>query len=169
MEFLENAVDDVDEDREDEDDSSSYGTAPLPPVFSPVAMETLPLHFSYSQREQQAAAVTMGGVVRVESCGSAPKDYYTVRLRALSDGLMMDAIFLPHLSSSTPLLRHSNSWTSILSHGAFSSHTPPPSPADLIAMAPQLANQRLVCVLEACHLGGARTELVLSRGYHLRD
>lgn len=116
---------------------------------------------------------------------------------ALSDGVMMDAVFLPHLSSSsTPLLRHSNSWTSILSHGAFSSHTPPPSPgespirdfpvhllphteghgaplispsADLIATAPQLANQRLVCVLEACHLGGARTELVLSRGFHLRD
>ncbi|KAM4714917.1 RPA-related protein RADX isoform 2-T2 [Anableps anableps] len=167
MEFLENAGEDDEEEEEDDDNSSSYATAPLPPVFSPVATETLPLRFDHSHREEQAAAVVMGGGARAEHFGSAPRDYYTVRLRALSDGLMIDAVFLPHLSSS--LHHHSNTWTSILSQGAFSSHAPPPSPADLVAMAPQLANQRLVCVLEACHLGGARTELVLSRGFHLKD
>lgn len=41
--------------------------------------------------------------------------------------------------------------------------------ADLIGMAAQLTSQRLVCVLEACHLGGARTELILSRAFHLTD
>ncbi|XP_047240948.1 RPA-related protein RADX isoform X2 [Girardinichthys multiradiatus] len=167
MEFLENAADEEDEEEEADEDSSSFCTAPLPPVFPPIATETLPLHFDYNHREEQAAAVGMGGGSKAERFDSAPRDYYTVRLRALSDGLMIDAVFLPHFSSS--LLHHSNTWTSILSHGAFSSHKPPPSPADLIAMAPQLANQRLVCVLEACHLGGARTELVLSRGFHLKD
>ncbi|XP_027894505.1 RPA-related protein RADX isoform X3 [Xiphophorus couchianus] len=167
MEFVVPAgEEDEDDDEDDDDDSSSYATA-LPPTFSPVATETLPLRFDYSHREEQAAAMAMGGGASAESFGSAPKDYYTVRLRALSDGLTIDAVFLPHLSSSSH--RHANTWTSILSQGAFSSHTPPPSPADLIAMAPQLANQRLVCVLEACHLGGARTELVLSRGFHLKD
>lgn len=83
MEFLENAADEDEDDegKEDDDDSSFYGTAPLPPVFSPVAMETLQLHYNYSQREEQAAAATMGGGARVESFGPAPKDYYTLRLR----------------------------------------------------------------------------------------
>ncbi|XP_035986977.1 RPA-related protein RADX isoform X3 [Fundulus heteroclitus] len=167
MEFLENAADEDEEDDDDEEDSSSFTTAPLPPMFPPVAIETLPMSFDYGHREEQAAAVAMGGGARAGSFGSAPSDYYTVSLRALSDGLMVHAVFLPHLCPAPP--RHANTWTSILSHGAFSSATPPPSPADLIAMAPQLANQRLVCVLEACHLGGARTELVLSRGFHLKD
>ncbi|KAM6949202.1 RPA-related protein RADX [Aplochiton taeniatus] len=69
----------------------------------------------------------------------------------------------------SPALSHPNTWSSILTHGAFSTHTPPPGPADLIATATQLANQRLVCVLEACHLGGNRTEIVLTRAYPLRD
>ncbi|XP_016535166.1 uncharacterized protein CXorf57 isoform X2 [Poecilia formosa] len=167
MEFLDPAGEDEDDEDDDDDDSSSYTTAALPPTFSPVATETLPLRFDHSHREEQAAAVAMGGGASAQRFGSAPRDYYTVRLRALSDGHTIDAVFLPHLSSSSH--RHGNTWTSILSQGAFSSHTPPPSPADLIAMAPQLANQRLVCVLEACHLGGARTELVLSRGFHLKD
>lgn len=110
---------------------------------------------------------------------------------ALSDGVFVDAIFLPVAPPSS--LHHSNTWISILSHGAFSSHTPPPSPglshtqkhthvlytvglntrfrlslsADLIAMASQLANQRLICVLEVCHLGGATTEIILTRGFLL--
>uniref|UniRef100_A0AAQ4R8Y1 RPA-related protein RADX-like n=1 Tax=Gasterosteus aculeatus aculeatus TaxID=481459 RepID=A0AAQ4R8Y1_GASAC len=88
---------------------------------------------------------------------------------ALSDGVLVDTLFLPLSSSSPspPLLAHANTWTSILSHGSFCPHTPPPSPADLISAATQLANQRLVCVLEACHLGGATTELVLSRAFPL--
>ncbi|XP_036967077.1 RPA-related protein RADX isoform X2 [Acanthopagrus latus] len=168
MEFLENA--NTDEDDND-DDASSFVTAPLLPAFPPVAMETLPMRYDHTHREEQAAAVAMGGKASLAGkFDFVPEDYYTLRLRALSDGVMVDVIFLPHSSSSsTSLLHHSNTWTSILSHGAFSSHTPAPSPADLIAMAAQLANQRLVCVLEACHLGGARTELILSRAFHLTD
>ncbi|KAG7233200.1 hypothetical protein INR49_007360 [Caranx melampygus] len=78
MEFLENS----NTDEDDVNDTSSFVTAPLPPTFPPVAMETLPM-------------------------------------------------------------------------------------PDLINMAAQLTNQRLVCVLEACHLGGATTELILSRAFHL--
>ncbi|CAB1345678.1 unnamed protein product, partial [Coregonus sp. 'balchen'] len=41
--------------------------------------------------------------------------------------------------------------------------------ADLIATASQLANQRLLCVLEVCLLGGDRVEVVLSRAFPLKD
>ncbi|KAF1381112.1 hypothetical protein PFLUV_G00171120 [Perca fluviatilis] len=41
--------------------------------------------------------------------------------------------------------------------------------ADLISTAAQLVNQRRVCVLEACHLGGATTKLILSRAFPLTD
>lgn len=79
MEFVVPAGEE-DEDDDDDDDSSSYAAA-LPPTFSPVATETLPLRFDYSHREEQAAAMAMGGGASAESFGSAPKDYYTVRLR----------------------------------------------------------------------------------------
>nr|XP_043878458.1 LOW QUALITY PROTEIN: RPA-related protein RADX [Solea senegalensis] len=164
MEFLENTVSD---DSEDDDSSVSFVTAPLPLAFTPIAMETLPMRYDHAHREEQAAAVAMGGWVEPGRFDSAFEDYYTLRLRALSDGVTVDAIFLPHSSSFPPLLPHTNTWTSILSHGAFSSHQPPPSPADLINMAAQLTNQRLVCVLEACHLGGGNVELILSRAFHL--
>ncbi|XP_037614856.1 RPA-related protein RADX isoform X1 [Sebastes umbrosus] len=177
MEFLENTnadQDDGDDDDDDEDeyeDTSSFVTAPLLPAVPPVAAETLPMRYDHSHREEQALAVAMGGGASgAGRFDAAVEDYYTLRLRALSDGVLVDAVFLPNSSSSSlspPLLPHSNTWTSILSHGAFSSHTPVPAPADLIGMAAQLANQRLVCVLEACHLGVATTEVVLSRAFHL--
>ncbi|KAL3050812.1 hypothetical protein OYC64_001140 [Pagothenia borchgrevinki] len=95
------------------------------------------MRYDHARWEEQAAAVGMGGVAS-EDFESAPNDYYTLRLRALSDGVFLDVVFLP-LSP----------------------------PGDLIDMAAQLSNQRLMCVLEACHLGGASTELVLSRAYRL--
>ncbi|KAM3857452.1 RPA-related protein RADX [Diretmus argenteus] len=171
MEFLEKSNNDEDdEDDDDDEDASSFVTAPLIPAFPPMANETLPLRYSHAQRDEQAAAVAMGVRVMDGRFDSALQSYYTLRLRALSDSVLVDAIFLPHSPpSSSPLLPHSNSWISILAHGAFSSHTPPPSPADLISMTSQLANRRLVCILEACPLGGDRTEIILSRAFPLTD
>ncbi|XP_068569142.1 RPA-related protein RADX isoform X1 [Cebidichthys violaceus] len=170
MEFLETRNPEEEEEEDDDDgDTSSFVTAPHFPAFPPVAVETLPMRYDHAHKEEQAVAVEMGGAAW-GGFEAAIDEYYTLRLRALSDGVSVDVVFLPHSSSSSsspPLLPHSNTWTSILSHGAFSSHTPPPAPADLIGMATQLANQRLVCVLEACHLGGATTELVLSRAFPL--
>ncbi|KAM3591172.1 uncharacterized protein V6R79_024076 [Siganus canaliculatus] len=166
MEFLDNV--DAEDDEDDDEDDSSFVSAPLCPAVTPVAMETLAMRYDHTRREEQAAAVAMGGrAFPAGTFDSAPHDSYTLRLRALSDGVLLDAIFLPHAPPTTPPPPHSNTWTSILSHGAFSSHSPAPSPADLIATATQLANQKLVCVLEACHLGGATTELVLSRAFPL--
>ncbi|XP_067378935.1 RPA-related protein RADX isoform X1 [Channa argus] len=165
MEFL----DDTNTLEDDDDDTSTFVTAPLLPDFVPIAAETLPMRYDHTCREEQIAAVAMGGRLTPVRFDCTLADYYTLRLRALSDGVEVDVVFLPHSSLSSPVLHHSNTWTSILSHGAFSSHAPPPSPADLVAMAPQLTNNKLVCVLEACHLGGGRTELILSRAFHLSN
>lgn len=44
-----------------------------------------------------------------------------------------------------------------------------PPTADLIATAAQLTNQRMVCVLEACALGGDKVELILNCAFPLRS
>ncbi|XP_028298231.1 RPA-related protein RADX isoform X2 [Gouania willdenowi] len=165
MEFLLSADEDESVGVDDEDEAdSSCSSAPLRPSVAPVAVETLPLRYDHSRGEEQAAAMALGGASSaLEGFDSTHQGYYTLRLRVLSDGVMLDVTFLPSSSSSS---LHANTWTSILAHGAFSTHTPPPSAGDLVAMAAQLANQSLVCVLEACHLGGACMELVLSRAYH---
>ncbi|XP_034020763.1 RPA-related protein RADX [Thalassophryne amazonica] len=165
MEFLQNNKD----DDEDDDDEQTSITDPLPPTVQHVAMETLPLYYSHLLREEQSVAVAMGGQVTPQKFDYIYTEYYTLTLRALSDNTLLDTLFLPQSSLLTCLLPHANSWTSILSHGAFSSHAPPPSPADLVCTAHHLANQRLICVLEACHLGGDHTELILSRAFLLGE
>ncbi|XP_053715559.1 RPA-related protein RADX [Synchiropus splendidus] len=167
IEFLDNIQ--SDEEANDVDEApSSMNTLQTPPSFSHVAIETLTMRFDHELREEQMHSIAMGGRPR-DGWVFDSEDYYALRLRALSDGALIDAIFRP--SSETPTIHqaHSNTWVSILSHGAFSSHTPPPSPSDLIGMAGQLTNQRLVCVLEVCHLGGTSTEAILSRAFQLTD
>lgn len=78
-EFLENTNADEDDDSEDED--ASFVTTPLPPDFRPIALETLPMRYDYACREEQAAAVAMGGRVTPERFDWALEDYYTLRLR----------------------------------------------------------------------------------------
>ncbi|KAK7910120.1 hypothetical protein WMY93_014804 [Mugilogobius chulae] len=159
LEFLQDSED------SDEDSGSSSFITTAPPLAT-IAMETLPVRFDPDHKEELALALTLGANTadNAHMFQFAFEDYYSLQLQVLS-GLSLDVLFLPDLAPA--LVRHSNSWTSILSHGVFSPHGPPPAPADLIATATQLSNQRLLCVLEACHLGGDRTELVLSRAFVL--
>ncbi|XP_019729443.1 uncharacterized protein LOC109518186 [Hippocampus comes] len=167
MEFLQDADDNGEDEAEEDEDSLSYATCPSPPDFPHVAMETLAMRYDPAHEKKQAVAVAMGGTL---TCAAlfASEDYYTLKLKALSDGVCIGTIFLPQASSSSlspPSHSHSNTWASILSHGAFSSHAPPPSPGDLIATATLLANQRLLCLLDVCNLGGDLDEVVISRAF----
>ncbi|XP_051935097.1 RPA-related protein RADX [Hippocampus zosterae] len=167
MEFLQDADDDGEDEAEEDEDSLSYATCPSPPDFPHVAVETLAMRYDPAHEKKQAVAVAMGGSL---TCAAlfASEDYYTLRLKALSDGVCIGTIFLPQASSSSlspPSHSHSNTWASILSHGAFSCHAPPPSPGDLIATATLLANQRLLCLLDVCNLGGDLDEVVISRAF----
>lgn len=159
MEFLEN------EDRDtDEDEAASFVSGPQRPALRPLALETLPMRYDHARREEQVAAVTMEGQLHdSRKFAFARENYFTLRLKALSDNVLVEAVFLPNAQPASH--QHANNWVSILSHGAFSPHSSPPSPADLIEMASQLANQRLLCVLDMCHLGGDRTEIMIIRGF----
>ncbi|XP_077401182.1 RPA-related protein RADX isoform X2 [Vanacampus margaritifer] len=168
-EFLQDTDDDDDGDEEEEDQAnSSYATCPSSPDFPHVAVETLVMRYDPAHQKEQVVSVTMGGSLTHDAVFTCDH-YYTLRLKALSDGVCIPAIFLPQSSSSSllpPSRSHDNTWASILSHGAFSSHAPPPSPGDLIATATLLANQRLVCLLNVCNLGGElESEVVLSRAF----
>lgn len=185
MEFLVGECDD--DSNDDEEDDEDFSTPPTSPMTSRLgltraALETLPRVFCYERRHIQAAAVGMQAnafhkllpqrELQSFSPASCYTGYFTLTMRALSDGVTLDVIFLPTVPGNlhwAPLpLSHDNSWESLLSHGGFSPHAPPPSPADLITTADQLTNQRLLCVLEACALGGDKVEFVLNRAFPLR-
>ncbi|XP_026877599.2 RPA-related protein RADX isoform X1 [Electrophorus electricus] len=187
MEFLIGEEEEEEED-EDEEEEEEFSTPPTSPMSSRlglthIAMETLPRSFCYERRHVQATAVGMQTNSfqkllphrELESFTPAPcyTGYFTLTMRVLSDGLMLDVLFIPATPGNLhwmPLpLTHDNTWASVLSHGGFSPHAPPPSPADLIATATQLTNKRLVCVLEACALGEDKVELVLNRAFPLRS
>ncbi|XP_016335128.1 uncharacterized protein CXorf57 [Sinocyclocheilus anshuiensis] len=184
MEFL---VGEQEDDSNDEDEDGDFLTPPTSPMtarlgLTRVANETLPRVFCYERRHVQAVAVGLQvnnfhkllpqRELESFSPASCYTGYFTLTMRALSDGVMLDVLFLPAAPGNLhwmPLpLSHNNSWESVLSHGGFSPHAPPPSPADLIATANQLTNQRLLCVLDACALGGEKMELVLNRAFPLR-
>ncbi|KAI1898765.1 hypothetical protein AGOR_G00075740 [Albula goreensis] len=195
MEFLKKNEEEEDsDDEEDEEDSSSSTsmvTAPSSPLsphrlqlgLARAARETVPRQFCPQRRVVQTAAVGLQPgrlqatlpIAKLDTF--APADcydgHYTLTLRALIDGVVVDALFLPcgpgNLHWCPYPHSHNNSWEAILSHGSFSPSSPPPAPSDLIAMATQLTSQRLVCVLEVCQLGGGKTEMVLIRAFPLRD
>ncbi|XP_072543964.1 RPA-related protein RADX [Salminus brasiliensis] len=175
-----------DEENDDDEDGEDFYIAPTSPMSSHlgiprVSMETLPRSFCYERRHVQAAAMGMQTNSfhkllphrELESFSPAPcyTGYFTLTMRALSDGVMLDVLFFPATPGNLhwrPLpLTHDNTWDSLLSHGGFSPHVPPPTPVDLIATATQLTNQRLVCVLDVCALDGDKVELVLNRAFPL--
>lgn len=77
LEFLQRSDEEEPEEDEDED---AFAVAPQPPAFTPIAMETLPLRYDHNQREEQAAAVALGGRVPA-TFDPLFQDYYTFRLR----------------------------------------------------------------------------------------
>ncbi|KAJ8338129.1 hypothetical protein SKAU_G00370950 [Synaphobranchus kaupii] len=196
MEFLDKTEEDEsdDDDEEDSGSTASFTTArgspsgpgsPHKPALglARAASETIPRQFCPQRRVVQTAAVGLqpGHLQatlprgKLDTFGPAEcyDGHYTLTLRALSDGVTVDALFLPgspgNLHWRPYPHPHNNSWEAILCHGSFSPSAPPPTPSDLIAMATQLTGQRLVCVLEACQLGCGRVEVVLTRAFPLRD
>lgn len=77
MEFLGN--EDADSD---EDEAVSFAGGPQRPVVKPVALETLPMRYDHAHREEQMAAVAMGGQLHASSKFTFTcEDYFTLRLK----------------------------------------------------------------------------------------
>ncbi|KAJ8255019.1 hypothetical protein GJAV_G00200060 [Gymnothorax javanicus] len=192
MEFLsKTAESESEDDEEDSSSNASFITAPASPSsprrctmgLARAASETIPRQFCPQRRAVQVAAVGLqpGRLQDTLPKGKldtfAPADcydgHYTFTLRALTDGVIIDTLFLPcspgNLHWRPYPHSHNNSWEAILSHGGFSPTAPPPAPSDLMAVVTQLTGQRLVCVLQLCQLGSGRVEIVLNRAFPLRD
>nr|XP_023653226.1 RPA-related protein RADX-like isoform X2 [Paramormyrops kingsleyae] len=188
MEFLEK--EDDEEDEADEEQAGSVGIVHPDPVglhtsqcptlgVALAPRETVPRQFHPQRREVQMAAAGLqpGRLQDTLPCGKldtfAPSAFYsghyTLALRALTDSVSVNALFLPaspgNLHWCPYPQPHSNSWEDILSHGGFSPSSPPPAPSDLVATATELTSKRLLCVLEVCQLGRARLEVVLTRAF----
>ncbi|CAN9509425.1 unnamed protein product [Ophioblennius macclurei] len=161
----EEEVEDEEEEEEEVDpnnDFSLIGAAAQ--VDIPAALgQTLPMRYDRAREAQQAAAVAMGGRGVADWTGFQPAngEYMILGLKTLPDNSCFDVVFIPELSTS----HYRNIWIPILANGGYSLTTPPPFPADLISTASILTNQKFLCILEACHLGGGCTELVLTRAF----
>ncbi|XP_063074368.1 RPA-related protein RADX isoform X2 [Engraulis encrasicolus] len=188
LEFLIGDERDLDAASDEDGDNDSFFSVDTSPSTSPfslsqAAMETIPRSFCFRRRHVQASATglqpsSFQKLLPFEELDSfSPAKFYhghyTLQLRVLSDRVVLNALFFPASVDTNhwrPLPQtHANSWESILSHGGFSPHIPNPSPVDLMATRSQLANQKFVCVLEACSLGRNRLELVLSRAFLLQS
>lgn len=77
MEFLGNEDGDT-----DDDEDVSFADCPQRPALSPVAPETLPMRYDHARREEQMAAVAMGGRLHARSKFTFTcEDYFTLRLK----------------------------------------------------------------------------------------
>lgn len=77
MEFLGNEDEDT-----DENEVVSFTGSPQRPAVSAVALETLPMRYDHARREEQMAAVAMGGQLHTSSKFAFNcEDYFTLRLK----------------------------------------------------------------------------------------
>lgn len=77
MEFLGNEDEDT-----DENEAVSFTGSPQRPAVSAVALETLPMRYDHARREEQMAAVAMGGQLHTSSNFAFNcEDYFTLRLK----------------------------------------------------------------------------------------
>lgn len=77
MEFLGNEDGDT-----DEDEAVSFASGHQRPAVSEIALETLPMRYDHAHREEQMAAVAMGGQLHASSKFTFTcEDYFTLRLK----------------------------------------------------------------------------------------
>ncbi|XP_029030531.1 RPA-related protein RADX isoform X2 [Betta splendens] len=107
--------------------------------------------------------------------------YYKVTILGINKQIAVDAAYLPVVSSDEPRavgLRddpHGNTMVSCLSSGFLcplgdtASHSDPalPQPEEILATASELEDAHVVCVLDICHLGEDKVEVLISKLYRV--
>uniref|UniRef100_A0A8C5A4U1 Uncharacterized protein n=1 Tax=Gadus morhua TaxID=8049 RepID=A0A8C5A4U1_GADMO len=110
--------------------------------------------------------------------GGRPPGYYHTTILGINQQVALDAAFCPVVSSADPraeglpLDPHGNSLLSLLSAGFLCPLGDPvtpdlPSPEEVLQTAGELEGAHLLCVLDLCHLGGDRVEVLLSKVYRV--
>ncbi|XP_067113308.1 RPA-related protein RADX [Osmerus mordax] len=109
--------------------------------------------------------------------------YYHLTILGINQQVAVDAAFLPVMSLEDPRAvglpqdPHDNRLLSCLSAGCLCplgdpqslSETPTPDPEEILATAEELSEAPVVCVLDLCHLGEDRIEVVINKVYRMTD
>ncbi|KAK0152959.1 RPA-related protein RADX [Merluccius polli] len=108
--------------------------------------------------------------------------YYHITILGINQQVAVDAAFCPVMSSEDPRAKglpldpHGNSLLSCLSTGflcPLGDPAPPdlhinlPSPEEIFQTVGELEGTHLVCLLDLCHLGGDRVEILLNKVYQV--
>ncbi|KAJ7995889.1 hypothetical protein DPEC_G00231390 [Dallia pectoralis] len=108
---------------------------------------------------------------------AACRGYYKITILGLNQQIAVDAAFLPVMSSGDPrslgLVQdpHDNTLLSCLSSGFFCPLTDPlcqsetalPEPEEVLATAEELKDTHFVLIIDLCHLGGVKLEVLLTK------
>ncbi|KAK7922676.1 hypothetical protein WMY93_009578 [Mugilogobius chulae] len=107
--------------------------------------------------------------------------YYLITILGINRQLAVDAAYVPVVHPDEPcavgLLQepHSNSMLSCLSSGflcplsADTSRSIHPQPEEILETAEELEGLHVVCVLDLCHLGGDKVEVLINKVYKLTE
>ncbi|XP_063751308.1 RPA-related protein RADX isoform X2 [Eleginops maclovinus] len=109
--------------------------------------------------------------------------YYQVTILGINKQMAVDAAFLPIVSSDEPRAialpqdPHGNTMLSCLSSGflcplsdtASPGQSKLPKPGEVLGTAGELEDMHLVCILDLCHLGEDKVEVLISKVYRGTD
>ncbi|XP_072913910.1 RPA-related protein RADX isoform X1 [Hemitrygon akajei] len=164
--------------------------------FGQLLPETVPRKFDYRHRDflkqqynlQAAEYKPATDNTRMDLQGFGPAcnhGYYCVTLVGVNRQVAADVVFLPALksheglcTSCLPMESHDNSFASILASGYVCDREPTnnnqtgqvsASPDHIVRTAAELDNLHVICVLDLCHPGGDKSEVVLNKIYQVSD
>ncbi|KAL0994205.1 hypothetical protein UPYG_G00119210 [Umbra pygmaea] len=109
--------------------------------------------------------------------------YYKITILGINQQIAIDAAFVPVMSTGDPRSLglpqnpHENSLLSCLSSGFICPLADPvsqseaalPEPEDILTTAEELTDTHIVCILDLCHLGGEKVEVLISKIYGMTD
>ncbi|XP_010893719.2 RPA-related protein RADX isoform X1 [Esox lucius] len=113
----------------------------------------------------------------------ACKGYYRITILGINQQMAIDAAFVPVMSSGDPRSLglpqdpHDNTLLSCLSSGFICPLTDPlfqneaalPEPEEILATAEELKDTNFVLIIDLCHLGGEKVELLITKVYRMTD
>ncbi|XP_042354548.1 RPA-related protein RADX [Plectropomus leopardus] len=109
--------------------------------------------------------------------------YYQVTILGINKQIAIDAAYFPVVSSDEPravglpLDPHGNTMLSCMSSGflcplsdtASHNQSAHPEPEEVLATAGELEDTHVVCILDLCHLGGDKVEVLMSKMYRVTE